>query len=262
MKEQINSIEKALKILLLFTPYNHEMGTVEISRNLGFHKATVSRILTSLTRYGFLQQNPDTKKFRLGQSAVKLGFAINQSISSNNIVHIAKPYIDELRDKVKETVVLEVLLDGNVIIADIAEGPGPIRIRGVIGDRRPAHAAAGAKAILAFSSPQTREKLMGKNLDRFTPNTIVQIEKIRKQLQEIRKKGFAVDNEEVNLGINAVGVPIFDLEKKPVAAVVAAGLSQAVTWNGASPIVPLLKEAAAKISAELYYKQSPSSNKS
>jgi DNA-binding IclR family transcriptional regulator len=247
-----NSTEKALEILLSFTPYNQETGTVEISQKLGFHKATVSRILHTLTSYGLLQQDAQTKKFRLGQSAITLGLAVNQSIN-NDMVLLAKPYIDALRDVLKETVVLEVVSGRSAVIAYIAEGPGPIRIKGTVGDRRPVHAAAGAKAILAFSPPEMKERFLKEKMRRLTPNTITNPDVLLDQLQEIRRQGFAFDNEEVNLGINAVGVPIFNHEGRPVAAVVVAGLSRRITWEGASPIASHIKETAAKISDRLYY---------
>lgn len=251
--KKANSTEKALEILLSFTPYNQEMGTVEISHKLGFHKATVSRILHTLTHYSFLQQNAQTKKFRLGQSAINLGLAVHRSINSDMVL-LAKPYIDALRDALKETVVLEVVSGRSAVIAYIAEGSGPIRIKGTVGDRRPVHAAAGAKAILAFSPPEMREQFLKEKMIRLTPNTITVPSVLLDHLQEIRRQGFAIDNEEVNIGINAVGAPIFNHEGKPVAAVVAAGLSHVITWEGASPIVPVLKETAEKISAQLYHK--------
>jgi DNA-binding IclR family transcriptional regulator len=251
--KKANATEKALEILLCFTPYNQEMGTVEIAKKLGFHKATVSRILHTLTHYSFLQRDAQSKKFRLGQSAINLGLAVNQSINSDMVL-LAKPYIDALRDALKETVVLEVVSGRSAVIAYIAEGPGPIRIKGTVGDRRPAHAAAGAKAILAFSPSEMKEQFLKEKMRRLTPNTITVPSVLLDQLQEIRRQGFAIDNEEVNIGINAVGAPIFNHEGKPVAAVVAAGLSHAITWEGASPIVPVLKETAEKISAQLYHK--------
>ncbi len=253
LSEKANSTEKALEILLSFTPYNQEMGTVEISRKLGFHKATVSRILHTLTNYGFLQQDAKTRKFRLGQSAINLGLAVNRSIDSEMVL-LGKPYIDALRDALKETVVLEVVLGRSAVIAYIAEGPGPIRIKGTVGDRRPVHAAAGAKAILAFSPPEVKEQLLKEGMKQLTPNTITNVKVLVDQLQEIQRQGFAFDNEEVNIGINAVGAPIFNHEGKPVAAVVVAGLSQGITWEATSPIVSQLKHTAAKISSELYYK--------
>ena len=241
-----------MEILLAFTPYNQEMGTVEISKKLGFHKATVSRILFILIRYGFLQQNPQTKKFMLGPSIINLGWAINQFLDTN-LVHIAKPYIDHLRSTLKETVVLEVLAGNSTVMAYIAEGPRPVRIAGSIGDRIPIHAAAGAKAILAFSPHEVRDSILNGEMPRFTPNTITDPEMLKRQLQDIRRQGFSFDNEEIDVGINAVGAPIFNYEEKPVAAVVVAGPSPRVTWDGDSPIVSPLKDTAAKISAQLHY---------
>ena len=242
-----------MKILLVFTPYNQEMGTVEISKKLGFHKATVSRILLALIRYGFLQQNPQTKKFMLGPSITSLGWTINHFLNTN-LVHIAKPYIDELRNTLKETIVLEVLAGKSTVMAYIAEGPQRVRIAGTIGDRIPIHAAAGAKAILAFSSPEVRDNfIINGAMPRFTPNTITDPEMFQLQLQDIRRQGFSFDNEEIDIGINAVGAPIFNYEEKPVAAVVLAGPSPRVTWDSDSPIVARLKDTAARISAQLHY---------
>ena len=179
----MNSIEKALEILLIFTPHNNEMGTVEISKKLGFHKATVSRDLLILTRYGFLQRDSQTKLFRLGPSAIALGLAVTRSVN-NNMTYIAKPYLDDLRDKIGETIVLEVLSGEYTIMAYIAEGPGPIRIRGSVGDTRPLHAAAGAKAILAFSKPEVHIRHIKKeNMPPFTPNTITDTEVLKRQLK-------------------------------------------------------------------------------
>ena len=103
--EKQNAIDKALTVLSAFVPYNREMGTIEISQKLGFHKATVSRILLNLARRGFLTQNSQTKKFTLGPSVMDLSRAINQSLKSN-LVQIAKPFVDDLRDRLKETIIL------------------------------------------------------------------------------------------------------------------------------------------------------------
>lgn len=261
-KKQIThrSLEKALEILLAFRPYNREIGTVEISEKLGFHKSTASRLFHVLETYGFVNQDPRKKKYILGRSVIELGLAVNESLNSN-LTQIAKPCIDDLRDRLKETIVLEVVLGRSSVIGYIAEGPGPIRIKGYVGDRRPVHAAAGAKAILAFSSPEmSREFLMGK-MRRLTPNTITDPVKLRRQLEEIRKRGFAFDNEEVNIGINAIGAPIFNHEGNPVAAVVVAGLSQGITWEKGSPIVSLVKHTAALISEQLYYRSKSNTKK-
>jgi len=249
--KKINSVEKALAILLTFTPNNQEMGTVEISKKLGLHKATVSRNLITLKKYGFLQRNPHTKKFRLGRSAINLGLAVKQSIN-DNMVHLAKPYIDDLRDKLKETIVLELASEGSTTVAYIAEGPGPIRIKSNVGDSLPFHAAAGAKAILAFSPSSTWENYLNVKLKKYTTNTIINPKILKKHLQDIKKQGFSFDNEEVHIGIRAVSAPILNHESLAVAAIVAAGLSQKISLKSGSNIISVLKDTAAKISVQLY----------
>jgi DNA-binding IclR family transcriptional regulator len=248
-----NSIEKALDVLSAFTPYNGEKGTGEISQELGLHKATASRILRTLTDKGFLQQNLETKKFSLGPAASDLGRAYNTGLSSN-LVQIAKSYIDDLRSRLEETVVLEVLSGTGTVMAYVAEGPQRVRIAGTVGDRLPAHAAAGAKAILAFSPSELVERLLADKLPRLTPNTITSPKAYTRGLQEIRRRGYSFDSEEIDVGINAVGVPIFDREDRPVAAVVVAGPAQRIRGEDDSDIVILTKRTAAEISDRLHHK--------
>ena len=250
--QKINAIDKALIILSSFTPYNEEVGTVELSQKLGFHKATVSRILQNLTRHGFLIQNSQTKRFTLGPSVMDLARAVNQSLKSN-LVHIAKPFVDDLRDRLRETIIFEILSGETTFMAYIAEGPRLVRLAGSIGDRVPIHASAGAKALLAFSPHEVRNRLLDVKLHRFTKHTIIEKKKLYLQLETIRKKEVAFDHEEIDEGTSAIGAPIFNHEEKPVAALVVAGPSQRITPNIDSPLVSELKTAAAKISAQLYY---------
>jgi IclR family acetate operon transcriptional repressor len=248
------SLEKALLILLAFESENREIGTIELSQMLGFHKSTVSRLLKVLMAYDFLQQNPETKKFSLGPAVVHLAHALNQSLKTN-LVQIAKPHIDKLKYSLKETVILEVLAGENMVMVYVAEGPRRVRLAGSIGDRVPFHAAAGAKAFLAFCPPELRETLIGVKLRRFTKYTITDREKLYGQLEEIRKNGFAFDREEIDEGTCAVGAAVFNHEKEPVASVVVAGPPQRITWNSDSPMVSALKDTAERISAQLYFKQ-------
>jgi DNA-binding IclR family transcriptional regulator len=251
---KLNAIDKALTMLVQFAPQNREIGTIEMSERLGLHKATVSRILLNLTRHGFLMQNPKTRKFRLGPTNLQLSGAIKNSIE-NNVTNIAIPLLDELRDLTKETVVLDVPSgETNIMVAYIAEGPRPVRIAGrVVGDLVPAHVMAGAKAILAFSSKDHIERILGKKLERYTANTITDPKVLRKQLEKVREQGFAFDLEEYDDGVNAIAAPIFDYDARPLAAVVIPGPSNRVKPKNGSPLVKLLKDTAAKISYQLYF---------
>ena len=247
-----NSIEKALEILKAFTPYNQEMGTGEISQELGLHKATASRILRTLAEKGFLQQDAESKKFTLGPAAAEIGRAYINGLNSN-LVQLARPFIDDLRSTLEETVVLEILSGTGTVMAYVAEGPQRVRIAGTVGDRLPVHAAAGAKAILAFSPTEKLEELIAGKLPQLTTNTITNIRTYKKELAETRRKGYSFDNEEIDIGINAVGAPVFDHDGEPIAAVVAVGPAQRVTGKGGTTVVVWTKKTAAEISQRLDY---------
>ena len=251
------SLEKALEILLAFLPHNLEMGTVELSDRVGFHRSTVNRVLHVLEKYGFVQQNPDTKKFILGHSIVDLGSAVHQSLSGR-LTRIAIPHIEKLRNKLGETVVLEVAGPTHTNIAHIAEGPGPIRLKETVGARHGYNAAAGAKSILAYSPDEFQNRILGQKLIRFTSKTITKSKMLLRHLKEIKRLGFSFDDEERNSEIRAFGCPVFNHEGLPVASVVVAGPAHRITWERQFEILPPLKETAAKVSEELYYKD-PSS---
>lgn len=245
------SLEKALTLLLAFEPHNSEMGTVELSALVGLHKSTVSRLLKVLVAYHFLSHNPETRKYSLGPAILHLGRALNQSLKTN-LVQIAKPHIDDLRNHLKETVILEILAGENMVMAYVAEGSRLVRLAGSIGDRVPFHAAAGAKAFLAFCTPELKNSLLGVKLRPFTKYTITDKAKLDRELVEIRRKGFAFDQEELDEGTFAIGAPIFNHEKRPIAALVVAGPSQRISWDEDSPIVASLLETAEHISQRFW----------
>ena len=249
------AIEKALDILLAFTPNNPDMGTVELSQKTGFHTATVNRTLKALTGKKFLYKNPITRKFSLGPAIFALGEAVLESVRGN-LLPVAIPYIRELSQNLRETVVLEVLLGMSGIIAYVEQGDHTLNIRADIGGRVPTHASAGSKAIIAFSEQETVERFLKKKLERFTKTTITDPEKLRMQFKKIREDGVAFTKEEMNLGVNAIGGPVFNYENRPVAAIVVVGPASRVKCNKKSPMVAQLKETAFKISANLFHPES------
>jgi DNA-binding IclR family transcriptional regulator len=251
-----SSIEKALAILTAFTHHhNHEMGTVELSQKLGFHSATVSRILQILKKEGFLRHNERTRKFTLGPATFELGKTIFRSVSGN-LLHHAIPYLVDLREAVGETVVLETISDENIIVTYIAQGRRSMSVALNIGDRVPIHASPGAKSIIAFSDQKMIDRLLNKKMQTLTPHTIIDREALKLQLKKIREQCVAFCREEISVGINAIGVPIFDHDNRPIAAVVIAGLVSRVKCDIESPTVAELKKTARDISAHLFHEQS------
>lgn len=249
-----NAIEKAMEVLMLFAPSNRELGVTEISQRLDLHAATANRIIKTLAGKGFLQQNRHTRKYHLGPSIMSLANALYRSLRTEMVL-LARPYLEELRDALGETVVFEVWSVNATYIAHVEEGPQRVRIAGTVGDRLPAHAAAGAKAILAFSEEEMVERALEEGMSRFTSATLTDPEEFKRQLKVARKRGYAVDREEIDLGINAVAAPVFDHRGKAVAAVVVAGPSRRVTGAARSQQVRLVRETARKITLRLQMRE-------
>jgi len=247
MNSTHQSVERALEILLGFIPHNQGMREADISKNLGLHPSTVNRLLHVITRYGFLQQDRATKKYILGKSAVDMGKAIAQS-SREHLVEIAKPQIDNLRNMIGDTISLEVMLGDATTVAYRARGPHRIQILFDPGERLPVHIAAGAKTILAFSPPSTVDKLIQGKLARFTRNTVTNPEVLKTQLEEIKRQGFAFDNKELDIHIQAVAAPIFDHQKEPVAAVVLSAPVFRMKAHLRTNAIALVQQTAKKIS--------------
>ena len=245
-----NAIEKALTILNLFYPYNQELSTSEISKILGYHKATISRTILLLKEYGFLEQNKQNKKFALGPSIAILNLSINRSLE-NQLTKIAKPYLNKLRDSIRETVVLEVLSGRTTVRAYFIEGPGPLNMTDNSGYRLPINAAAGAKSILAHLDPNTWDYLLGNDLPRQTASTITDPNQLKKQLRKIKSDGIAFDMGEFDPDVRAMGAPIFNAEGIPVAAVVIVGLAGRFEMDKNSRKAIQVKKTAKEISEHL-----------
>jgi IclR family acetate operon transcriptional repressor len=246
--KRASAIEKALQILLTFAPHNRERGTTEVSDLLGLHKATTSRILLTLAEHGFLQQDPTTKRFSLGPSIHALGLALTRSLDTG-LVQIGKPYVDALRDEIDEAVGLERWSGSGTVWVYSAESSRPHGVTGQVGSRMPFNAGAGAKAILAFSPASVQEKLLQRKLAPLTPATITDPAHLRQQLQVTRERGFSVDDDEVEIGIGALGAPILDCDGQAFAAVVIVAPTQRLPASPESPTVDALKRTAAAITA-------------
>jgi DNA-binding IclR family transcriptional regulator len=248
----LSSTDKALKILLSFVPYNHEVGTLELSKKLGIHKSTISRLLHLLVDHDFLVQNPATKKYCLGRSAAEIGNAATKVLNTT-LNTIAQPYLNELSEQIGESVAMEILSGGSIVLACHVEGSQPIRFSFQPGERVPINVTAGAKTILAFSPPELVDQFLKEKFHRFTATTIVSKREYRAMLEEVRKTGVAYDIGERYEDARAIAAPIFNLEQLPVAAVIIAGPAFRLTDQFLAEAVIPLKKTAAEISQRLFY---------
>lgn len=246
------SLQKALRILMSFTPTNRDKTVTDLCKESGYHKSTVSRLLQVLVSNGFLYQDPFSRKYSLGKSIFDLGSAIHQTIREKMVI-IAQPYVDELRDSIGLDVGLEVLLDNMTILAYRAWGTNQFRSRFTLGDRLPAHIVAGGKAILAFSSTDLVDRMLKEGLTSLTPKTVTDPEMVKRRLTEYRTAGLACDLGESDVDYHFVAAPVFDFAERPVAAVVVGDLAEKVQEGFDPKVLSALRDTASKISARLMY---------
>jgi IclR family KDG regulon transcriptional repressor len=248
----LTSVEKAMQLIMALADANQEIGPSELSRKLGMHKATVSRILLQLTDNNFAYRNNETGKFWLGPAIHHLGTTITQTFFSR-IVPIARPHIDALRDALDNTVALEAWFGNCTALAYQASAHHPVEGAVAAGGILPINAAAGAQIILAFTNEARVDSLLSGYLEKRTPNTITDKETIKQRLAHIRKRRYAVDEGEVVLGINAIAVPIFDHLKVPIAALIVLIPAAKFLPKNVPNIAARLTRVAKRISNELSY---------
>ena len=246
------SLEKGLSILKAFAPHNEKMAVVALSKKLGYHPSTTTRLLKVLKKHGFVEQDPDTKKYFLGRSNLFLAQSVIESLNTD-LASVARPFIDNLRDKINESVGLEVWVGDATILAYAAPGPQLIRISATLGARMPLHVAAGARAIMAHLPAEVVDDLLDGEFRRFTSKTITDPKAIKRKLKEIKRKGISLEQGELDEDVHIMAAPVFDHTKGPVAAVAIGVPAYRMKTHMRGKTASLLKEAAAQISGRLYY---------
>jgi len=250
----IQSIVRAADVLELFLLAHQELSVKEISEKLGLSKSTVHGIIKTLEFRGYLQQNPDDLKYRLGMKLFELGNRVSQQF---DLGKIARPVIKELVEKLKETVHLVMFERGEVIYIEKLDGPHALRIYSQVGKRAPIHCTGVGKAILAFQTEKEQEQLLAGELETFTEYTMTNKEEIKKQLESIRKQGYAIDDEEIELGLKCVAAPIFDHKGKAIGAISCAAPKMRINEQRLKTVIKGVKQAANQISQSMGYKDVP-----
>lgn len=245
-----SSAEKVLNLLLAFSASGREMGTTELSVKLGLHKSTTSRLIKTLVNAGFLQQNPSTRKYLLGISAYQLGHTASRTLNAR-LLAVAHPYLYSLAQQTGESVAMEMVSGINIILASHVEGPSHLRFNFQQGEVLPINVAAGAKAILAYSSPDFVESCLQGEFKRFNDRTIVSKEDYRKLLKQVKAEGISYDRGERYEDIHAMAAPIFFPDGSPKAAVIIAGPASRLTDSFFRSAASPLRETAATISRSL-----------
>lgn len=248
---ELKTIEKAMMVFKRFAQGETSVGTTEMAERLQTNKATMSRVLSTLKKHDFLEQDIRTRRYRLGPGMVELARAVFRNLDGI-VTTVATPFANKLRDKVGETVHLEVLAGNNIYLSYVAVTPNPISLNIEIGDQVMPHAHAGAKAIVAYSPPDVIDHWLLQEFKRYTKNTVIDRDKLRELYSKIRETGIAYDYGEYIEEVYAVGAPIFNHENNPVAAIliVVPTYRMKKKWN--KSYIENLKNTANAISSQMH----------
>jgi DNA-binding IclR family transcriptional regulator len=224
------------------------LGVTTLSEQLDLHKSTVSRLLTTLQQEGFVEQNPETGKYRLGLELVTLAGIVLDSI---DLRQVALPYVSALAQETQETVNIVVLSGNECMNIGGAASPKPIQYIGRIGRRTPAHCTSAGKVLLAYLAAEERQQILPEELPRFTDKTIVDRQALETALAQIREQGYAITHEEHQEGLSAAAAPIYDHTGRVIAALTVSGPTYRIGPGEIEALVPSLQETAQNISTQL-----------
>ena len=207
--ERVNSVEKALRILLSFQSEQPTWGVRELSTHLGFSPATVQRLLQSLKSNGFVAQDPASRKYHLGVVFYRF---VNTLKGTYPVARASRPFLQSLATATGETIHLNIIEGTDRVCIDTIESPQALKASMPIGSRSPLYAGGSSKCLLAFWDEDHRERYLKEFtiLPPFTDRTVADLDTLRQELAQIAAQGHAESLGERNRGLGSLSAPIFD----------------------------------------------------
>jgi DNA-binding IclR family transcriptional regulator len=243
----VRAVERAVQILSSLDDEHPERSLSEIAQATGLHKATTHRILKTLLNCGFVDRTADGGKYRLGLGMIGLGLGV---LNRLDFRQEALSQMEQLVERFQEACDLGIFDRGQVLELEVVHGKYALTVAARVGRHLPAHCTAGGKVLLAFLPPEVVEPVLSAPLAAYTGNTITSPARLRGELEVVRQQGYGLDNEEFEVGICAVGVPIRDIEGNVIAQMSILGPTSRLTTERIPEITQALVEAASAISVQ------------
>lgn len=250
-----STVVKALHVLDALAELNAAspdgVSVSEIARLSDEHASSVCKHLAAFQQFGLVDQDPVTERYRIGIYALRLSSTLLRRI---NIRDIALPFLRKLTEQTGETVHLVVQDKTNVVYLEKTEPPKAVRMHSQVGLTNPMYCTGVGKAILAYSPSSLLEEVLQEELRRFTPKTLTTKEELLSDLERIRVRGFAIDDEERDPDVRCVAAPVFDHQGVPHAAISVSAPKWRFTDERLEEIGPLVRSAAHELSLQLGFR--------
>ena len=240
------AIERAVALLRSFDT-DAELGIMELAARHQLSPSTAHRIARALVDAGLLEQDPHSERYRLGIGLVELGLLTSQRAG----VEAARPFLEALGEATGESINLGVRRGEEVMVVLRVQSPQPLRFEQPAGSRVPIHTSAMGKAVLAFSAEPDAEVDRLAALKRLTSNTLTSRAALKRDLHLTRERGYAVNDEERNVGVRAVGAPVLDRRGRAMAAISVQGPTVRLTDQVVPKIAAQVQDVAPRVASVL-----------
>lgn len=242
------TVGKAMAVLDQVASFGRPVRFGELLNASDLPKATLYRLVQTLSQQSLLQFDRDTQTYKLGMRLVRLAHAAWQHSS---LAPTARPFLDDLSAALGETVHLAQLDNAQVLYVDKRNAAQPVQMFSDAGKVGPAYCTGVGKAMLAHLPDAELDDALGKqSYHRFTDGTLTTEKALREELQAIRDRGFAFDREEHEPGIICVAVPILGRSGRVLGAISVTGPTSRMSLNGLAELAPRLQNTAAAIADE------------
>ncbi|WNC17490.1 IclR family transcriptional regulator [Brevibacillus brevis] len=250
----MQTISRTIQILRSFSREEKELSLAEFHHKLGLSKSSLQRILNTLVNYGFLEKDEKRKTYRLGNELYYLGKLVEEH---SHLLTVTKPYLKTVRDRLGESVYLNIVEHGERKCIAFEEGKHDLMTISYIGQTSPLYAGASAKLLLAYQPPEKMTQYLEQTALRpLTNATVTDKDKLLEELREIRTRGYASSRGERVIGVCSVSAPIFNRWGETIAGVSISAPIIRVPEDTYREFVRIITETARKISEEFKFADS------
>jgi IclR family KDG regulon transcriptional repressor len=249
---KVQALERALDIIDCFSFQDRELSLTDVVKRTGLNKTTAKRLMSNLSTRGYLQQDPQSKKYQLGMRLFELGGIV---FSSFSLRQAAAYPMTNLQSQSGATVLLGVSMDDQLVYIDKREGKGMIRISSEVGWRRPLNYGMLGMILMSSLDPKNVRRILKKYpLKPYAPLSITDKNAFSLRLEQIRDQGYILEKEEAVEGVIGIAAPIRDYSRQVVAALgIGLPAGSRNQMDGLDHIVDLVKKTCETISSDLGY---------
>ncbi len=250
-QQRVQSLDRALDLLEALATTD-ELGVSDIAARTGLVPSTAHRLLGTLVARGYAAQNPSSGRYLIGYKLLELTSGLHDRLA--RLRAAARPHLESIQRETGETTNLVVLEGRNVVYIESVAGTRSVRLFTEVGRAIPAHTAGSGKALLAWRAPGDVAALLGgEPLAASTSRTLTSLEALQDDFARIRRRGYATDNEEHELGVACVATPVFDHAGLALAAISVSGPTPRILHADTADLAGLLREHASDVSRALGY---------